>query len=208
MNAKRLLSAGLLLSAMGAGPAQAQTPNTNVIMYIGDGFGLAPKTAARMAMGQGRDGKRFNTDANFQVLALDKLKYNATVTTHSLNSWITDSAPGASVYACGKRGKQDNEVISLDPATGQSIETILEAAKKQGYAVGIVSTARITHATPPPSPAISGFATSKTTLPPSTSPLLSRSTRPSSTPAPRPRSATRRRATGCCLPPKSAWMWT
>ncbi|WP_277234109.1 alkaline phosphatase [Hymenobacter sp. YC55] len=137
-----------MLSAMGSGHVQAQTSNTNVIMYIGDGFGLAPKTAARMAMGQGRDGKRFNTDPNFQVLALDKLKYNATVTTHSLNSWITDSAPGASVYACGKRGKQDNEVISLDPATGQSIETILEAAKKQGYAVGLVSTARITHATP------------------------------------------------------------
>ncbi|PJJ59702.1 alkaline phosphatase [Hymenobacter chitinivorans] len=148
MKAKLLLSTALLALA-GAAPALAQTAQTsNVIMYIGDGFGLAPKTAARMAMGQGSTGKRFNTDANFQVLALDKLKYNATVTTHSLNSWITDSAPGASVYACGKRGKQDNEVISLDPATGQSIETILEAAKQQGFAVGIVSTARITHATP------------------------------------------------------------
>ena len=128
--------------------AQAAATNNNVIIYIGDGFGLAPKTAARMAMGQGRDGKRFTSDAGFQVLSLDKLKYNATVTTHSLNSWITDSAPGASVYACGKPGKQDNEVISLNPATGASIETILEAAKKQGYAVGLVSTARITHATP------------------------------------------------------------
>nr|GFC33560.1 hypothetical protein [Tanacetum cinerariifolium] len=87
-------------------------------------------------------------DAGFQGLSLDKLKYNATVTTHSLNSWITDSAPGASVYACGKPGKQDNEVIALNPGSGAAIETILEAAKKQGYAVGIVSTARITHATP------------------------------------------------------------
>ncbi|WP_310393022.1 alkaline phosphatase [Hymenobacter sp.] len=150
MKAKFLLAGGLLLAtaARQEVSAQAAATNSNVIMYIGDGFGLAPKTAARMAMGQGRDGKRFNTDANFQVLALDKLKHNATVTTHSLNSWITDSAPGASVYACGKAGKQDNEVISLNPATGTSIETILEAAKKQGYAVGLVSTARITHATP------------------------------------------------------------
>ncbi|MFD2784644.1 alkaline phosphatase [Hymenobacter rubripertinctus] len=147
MKARFLLATCTLLSAAAALPARAQQ-NSNVILYIGDGFGLAPKTAARMAMGQGQDGKRFNTDANFQVLSLDKMKYNATVTTHSLNSWITDSAPGASVYACGKRGKQDNEVISLDPTNGQSIETILEAAKKQGYAVGIVSTARITHATP------------------------------------------------------------
>ena len=149
MKAKVLLTGGLMLAAlMARQEARAQAANNNVIIYIGDGFGLAPKTAARMAMGQGTSGKRFASDAGFQVLNLDKLKYNATVTTHSLNSWITDSAPGASVYACGKQGKQDNEVISLNPATGASIETILEAAKKQGYAVGLVSTARITHATP------------------------------------------------------------
>lgn len=150
MNPKLLLAGSLLLAATTGQRvhAQAAATNNNVILYIGDGFGLAPKTAARMAMGQGRDGKRFASDANFQVLALDKLKYNATVTTHSLNSWITDSAPGASVYACGKPGKQDNEVISLNPSSGEAIQTILEAAKKQGYAVGLVSTARITHATP------------------------------------------------------------
>ncbi|WP_324678228.1 alkaline phosphatase [Hymenobacter sp. GOD-10R] len=148
MKIKPLLVNGLLFFA-GCSPAIAQSSTANnVILYIGDGFGLAPKTATRMAMGQGKDGKRFTSDPGFQVLALDKLKYNATVTTHSLNSWITDSAPGASVYACGKNGKQDNEVIALNPANGQAIETILEAAKKQGYAVGIVSTARITHATP------------------------------------------------------------
>ncbi|MGI4762897.1 MAG: alkaline phosphatase [Janthinobacterium lividum] len=146
MKARFLLATGLLLAA--GQQVLAQATNTNVIMYIGDGFGLAPKTAARMALGQGRDGKRYATDAGFQVLNLDKLKYNATVTTHSLNSWITDSAPGASVYACGKPGKQDNEVIALNAATGAPLETILEAAKKQGYAVGLVSTARITHATP------------------------------------------------------------
>ncbi|MDJ0365149.1 alkaline phosphatase [Hymenobacter sp. H14-R3] len=150
MNSKILLAGSLLLAATTGqrAHAQAAATNNNVILYIGDGFGLAPKTAARMAMGQGRDGKRFTSDAGFQVLALDKLKYNATVTTHSLNSWITDSAPGASVYACGKPGKQDNEVIALNPGSGESIQTILEAAKKQGYAVGLVSTARITHATP------------------------------------------------------------
>jgi alkaline phosphatase len=129
------------------GNAGGQGPR-NVILYIGDGFGLAPKTAARMAMGQGQDGKRFTSDPDFQILALDNLKYNATVTTHSLNSWVTDSGPGASVYACGKSGKQDNEVVSLDPSTGLPIETILENAKKQGYAVGLVTTTRVTHATP------------------------------------------------------------
>ena len=151
MKTKILLTGGLVLAVLAAwqeARAQASAANNNVILYIGDGFGLAPKTAARMAMGQGTAGKRFASDAGFQVLNLDKLKYNATVTTHSLNSWITDSAPGASVYACGKAGKQDNEVIALNPASGAPIETILEAAKKQGYAVGLVTTTRVTHATP------------------------------------------------------------
>lgn len=125
----------------------AQNPR-NVIMYIGDGFGIAPKTAARMAMGQGTTDKKYPDDPGFQGLALDKLKFSNMVTTHSRNSWITDSGPGASVYACGKDGKIDNEAISFDVASSQSIETILEAAKKQGYAVGIVTTTRVTHATP------------------------------------------------------------
>ena len=53
MKAKFLLSGGLMLAALAGPQARAQTANNNVIIYIGDGFGLAPKTAARMAMGQG-----------------------------------------------------------------------------------------------------------------------------------------------------------
>ena len=68
MKAKLLLRAGLLASLTGCFQAQAQAPNSNVIMYIGDGFGLAPKTAARMAMGM---------NANVTILdrSLDRLKY-------------------------------------------------------------------------------------------------------------------------------------
>ena len=140
----------LVLAALAVGLAadvQAQQ-RRNVILYIGDGYGISPKTATRMAMGQGQDGARFSTDPGFRILASDRLPYNTTVTTHSLNSWVTDSAPGATVYAAGQAGKVDNEFIAMDPATLQPIETLLEAAKRDGYAVGLVSTARITHATP------------------------------------------------------------
>ena len=140
----------LVLAALAAGltPDASAQQRQNVILYIGDGYGISPKTAARMALGQGQDGARFSTDPNFRLLASDRLPYNTTVTTHSLNSWVTDSAPGATVYAAGQDGKVDNEFIALDPASLTPIETILEAAKREGYAVGIVSTARITHATP------------------------------------------------------------
>jgi alkaline phosphatase len=141
--------AAFLMLGGGVLQAQSQTGTKNMILFIGDGFGIAPKTATRMALGQGKVGSRFSSDQNFQIMALDKLKYNATITTHSLNSWITDSAPGASVYACGKSGKVDNEMISIDPLNNYTpIQTILEAAKKAGYAVGLVTTTRMTHATP------------------------------------------------------------
>ena len=143
----RLLLVGLA-AVLGLAPSVHAQARKNVILYIGDGYGISPKTAARMAMGQGQDGSRFSTDPNFRLLASDRLPYNTTVTTHSLNSWVTDSAPGATVYSAGQAGKVDNEFIAMNPATLAPIETILEAARKQGYAVGIVSTARITHATP------------------------------------------------------------
>ncbi len=144
---RRLAVLPTLLVLAGLSTALHAQPK-NVILYIGDGFGIAPKTAARMALGQGRDGKRFSTDAGFHAMQLDALRYNSTITTHSLNSWITDSAPGAACYAVGQRGKIDNEFISMDPVTMEALPTILEAAKRQGYAVGLVTTTRITHATP------------------------------------------------------------
>ena len=120
----------------------------NVIVFIGDGYGIAPKTAARMSLGQGQPGSVFSSDAKFQLMAVDKLKYVTMVTTHSNNSWITDSAPGATVYAAGKKGKVNNEAVAFDVINGVPVETILENAKKNGYAVGLVTTTRVTHATP------------------------------------------------------------
>ena len=143
---KILFTASILALGLSSFAQTAQPKN--VIMFIGDGFGISAKTAARMSLGQGTPGKRFTDDAGFHILALDNLKYNGTLTTHSLNSWITDSGPGASAYACGKPGKLDNESISFNVASGVPVETILEMAKKQGYAVGLITTTRITHATP------------------------------------------------------------
>ncbi len=144
---KHLLSVGVAMALGVNAFAQSAQPK-NVIMYIGDGFGISAKTAARMSLGQGTPGKRFTDDAGFHILALDKLKYNGTLTTHSLNSWITDSGPGASAYASGVNGKLDNEAISFNVGEGESVETILEKAKKAGYAVGLVTSTRVTHATP------------------------------------------------------------
>ena len=65
--------------------------------------------------------------------------------TASASSPVTDSAAAASAWGSGQRVK--NGSINVDP-TGKSLKPILSYAKEAGKATGLVTTCRITHATP------------------------------------------------------------
>ncbi|KAJ2082584.1 vacuolar alkaline phosphatase [Coemansia sp. RSA 988] len=67
------------------------------------------------------------------------------VRTQSSNSLVTDSAAGATAFSCGL--KTYNKGIAVDN-NGRPCGTILEAAKAKGLYTGLITTARITHATP------------------------------------------------------------
>ena len=130
----------------------------NILFFLGDGMGMTTMTAARIYK-KGEDGE----------LTMDTLPETAFVKTFSANSQVTDSAPSMSAYMTGV--KMNNEVISMsadtnafDPATGadylsgadstcaagngKAVMTLLELAKAAGMATGVVTTTRITHATP------------------------------------------------------------
>ena len=145
--------------AAGADPAaalqaaMAQTPNTaparNVILFIGDGMGVSTVTAARIFEGQraGRDGPSNN-------LAFETLPDGGLVRTYSQNALVTDSANGASAITTGVRTV--NGALGVDGGTRRGVcetarfvSSIAQRAKReQGRAVGVVSTASITDATP------------------------------------------------------------
>ncbi|PZQ78179.1 MAG: alkaline phosphatase [Variovorax paradoxus] len=133
-------------------------PQKNVIFFLGDGMGITTMTAARIYR-VGEDGE----------LTMDKLPETAFVHTYSADGQVTDSAPSMAAYMTGV--KMNNEVISMSADTkavdatgkayldagfnstcpsgnGTPAETLLEQMKTAGYGTGIVSTARITHATP------------------------------------------------------------
>jgi alkaline phosphatase len=168
MNRKSLLIAGIsaaLLAACGSDstPASSTAPTTgtsapkNVIFFLGDGMGLTTMTAARI-YAVGEDGE----------LTMDTLPETAFVKTFSNDAQVTDSAPSMAAYMTGV--KMNNEVISMsqnttaiDPvndaagnklgnncgsANGTPATTLLELAKAQGMGAGVVTTARVTHATP------------------------------------------------------------
>jgi len=122
----------------------------NVIIFIGDGMGVSTLTAARIYEGQklGRDGESF-------VTAMDSLSYAALVKTYSHDTQVADSAPTASAILGGV--KLRNGVIGLGPdvlendcagSKGKDVPTIFDFAQSTGRATGVITTARITHATP------------------------------------------------------------
>ncbi len=67
------------------------------------------------------------------------------ITTHSSDSLVTDSAAAGTALATGY--KTQNGVIAQLP-DGRKVKTLMEAARDKGMAAGIVTTTRLTHATP------------------------------------------------------------
>ncbi|HEU4402039.1 MAG TPA: alkaline phosphatase, partial [Candidatus Polarisedimenticolia bacterium] len=113
----------------------------SAVLFIGDGMGPAYVTATRVARGGSRG-----------RLHLDDLPRTALVRTYSADSPVTDSAAAASAMACGR--KTVNGVLCEDATAlngrrdGARLESIAVWAKRQGMRVALVTTARITHATP------------------------------------------------------------
>jgi alkaline phosphatase len=106
----------------------------NVIFCIGDGMGLGQIALASMkAAGPG--GR----------LWMERMPVTGLVRTYSANAKVTDSAAAGTALAAGI--KTNNGVIGLTPG-GKAYQTILEAAKANGMATGLVVTSTITHATP------------------------------------------------------------
>lgn len=103
----------------------------NIILLIGDGMGLGQISAGMYA----NDNKTHLEKC--QVIGLHK--------PYAGNKLITDSAAGATAFACGQ--KTYNGAISVDMDT-LSIPTILEEAEEKGLATGLVASSSITHATP------------------------------------------------------------
>lgn len=110
----------------------------NVIFMVSDGMGPASVNLAR-TFRQYRD--ELPRD---DILTLDR-HFVGHSRTMSSDSFITDSAAGATAFSCGR--KSYNGAISVLP-NHKPCGTVLEAAKLQGYKTGLVVTTRITDATP------------------------------------------------------------
>ena len=140
------LTAALLALSIGAEAAPQENGRAkNVIFFVGDGMGVSTVTAARV----------FSVGVEGQ-LTMDQFPFTALSKTYSADTITPDSAPTMSAMVSGVN--TNNGVIGFDAKTenkdflgnGDGAKTLnfFEQAKQAGKAVGVVSTARITHATP------------------------------------------------------------
>lgn len=132
----------------------AEQPNLgkakNVILFVADGNGVTSVTATRIF-----DGQKKGMSGEENMLSYETFPNLAMSKTYNSNAQTPDSAGTATAMVAGVKTRQG--VLSVDESLERgdcngtakaSVKTIAEMAQEKGYAVGIVSTARVTHATP------------------------------------------------------------
>lgn len=122
----------------------------NVILFVGDGMGISTVTAARIFDGQlrGENGEE-------NVLSFEDFPYVALSKTYETNQQVADSAGTMTAIMTGVKTEagliglnQNAQLGNCKSAQGNSLQTFLEQAAKAGMSTGVVTTTRVTHATP------------------------------------------------------------
>jgi alkaline phosphatase len=122
----------------------------NVILFVGDGMSLTTVAAARIFEGQrqGRPGEE-------HALSWEQFPATALSRTYNTDSQTPDSAGTMTAMITGSKTRLG--LISVGPgvargdcaaARGAPLASALEIAEATGLATGVVTTTRITHATP------------------------------------------------------------
>lgn len=119
----------------------------NIIIMLGDGMGAAQRTAARIVAQGYAQGK------SKSLMEMDTLPVSGQVKTASLNSIVTDSAPGMSAYVLGNKNNNSEEGVfpddTIDPFDNPRIEYLSEyLSRTQGKSLGLVTTSDVFDATP------------------------------------------------------------
>ncbi|KON86390.1 alkaline phosphatase [Sporosarcina globispora] len=124
-------------------PVNKQVTNNadikNVIVLIGDGMG-GSFTSAHRYLKDDKGTKVVERTAFDQYLVGQQMTYPEDPAQN-----VTDSASAATAMSAGI--KTYNNAIAVDN-DGSETKTVLEAAREQGKATGLVATSEITHATP------------------------------------------------------------
>ncbi|CAH1255571.1 ALPL [Branchiostoma lanceolatum] len=124
----------------------------NVIMFLGDGMGVSTVTAARILKGQleGMPGEE-------SVLSWEDFPHVAMSKTYNADRQVADSAGTATAYLCGAKANFGTVGVDASVRRGDcramggdkhKVDSVARLADKDGKSVGVVTTTRLTHASP------------------------------------------------------------
>lgn len=122
----------------------------NVILFVGDGMSITTLTASRIWQGQqqGLLGEE-------HFLHFESFPHTALIKTYNTNQQTPDSAGTMSAIMTGVKTRAglismgtEQELSDCKDSERYQQETLLEWGHKQGFDTGVVTTARLTHATP------------------------------------------------------------
>lgn len=118
----------------------------NVIMFLGDGMGLTTIAAARNLLG-----------GEEQNLSFSEFPYTGLSKTYSVDKIVSDSACTATAYLSGVKAQEGTLGVNGNVAKGDCqagrdrnnwVYSIAKWAQDMGKSTGVVTTTRITHASP------------------------------------------------------------
>ena len=122
----------------------------NIILFVGDGMGLSTMTAGRI-----RDGELKSIDGEKNFLSWEEWPSTALVKTYNTDAQVPDSAGTMTAMVTGVKTRIGMLAVGSEAERGDCeasqkypLVTALTLAERKGMATGVVSTARITHATP------------------------------------------------------------
>ncbi len=122
----------------------------NVILFIGDGLSISTLTAARILEGQMR-----GESGEENYLSFERFPFLALSKTYTVNQQTSDSAPTAAAILTGVKTNEGVISVNQNVTRGDFLAvkansplTLLELAEINKKSTGVVSTARLTHATP------------------------------------------------------------
>lgn len=142
----RWFSAGAELAHRRQGHARAR----NLILFVGDGMSLTTVAAARILEGQRR-----GESGEENLLAFERMPYTAFAKTYNTDTQTPDSAGTMTALATGVKTRLGLIAAGPEAARGDCsgaqahpLTTVFELAESAGLSTGLVTTTRLTHATP------------------------------------------------------------
>ncbi len=134
-------TAFFLISCQSMNASKPVNVAKNAIFFIGDGMGIAQLTAGRLYYG-----------GSHAKLNYERFEFTGLSKTYSSDNYTTDSAAAATALASGVK-TYNGSIGMTDPKwekgdKSRQLQSLTDLALKSGKSVGLITTTRITHATP------------------------------------------------------------